>query len=620
MLLAPLVLSVLAAPSTPIQDTKVEKTVSLAHAAPKDSLFFVQATRLDALRADWLASTWFGFYQDDELKVLRETVEKLVDIAESNSEDEAGESLESELGIDPWKVLESVHGSIAIFGVPQPGQEDPAVGFLFEPGEDRGKFEELFADIKEKEGKSQVASTAEYAGVELSLFEEKEAEASDEGEEEEDADTDFTHSVFFDAGEWAGMLAANTREDLLGIVHGMIDRMSGKDAANGFEDSEALASARATVSAPGRIEVFVDLAKVLAMVKESDPPTEENEDTLEALGVDDLRWIYATADIGKGEKLGAELSIRLPDSGYLREWFGFFSPYPREMAAFAPRASTSISLAQFDVWGMWQSVWKMMEELQPETTEQARDQMTASLQQMGGFDIEKSFVSQLDGRFLSFNVPVPKEEMQAAMEATMLGELEDGTKPGEVSSPTGNAMVIGLRDGNVVSSFVQGILTAVGIQQQVETEEFQGTTIHKLATGGSGGFEWAFTKKNTAVFSQYPTALRAALRMEGAEAKDSALEVEGFKPLYATHANAAILNLANTADSLKSGLNVLQMMGPFIGMGMMRGYAEAGGEGQLPNPFDHLPTAAAIERHFKGTLVTAVTRSSGVLHVGVSTQ
>ena len=62
------------------------------------------------------------------------------------------------------------------------------------------------------------------------------------------------------------------------------------------------------------------------------------------------------------------------------------------------------------------------------------------------------------------------------------------------------------------------------------------------------------------------------------------------------------------------------MMGPFIGMGMMRGYTEAGGEGELPNPFEHLPPPTSIERHFKGTLVTSLTRASGVVHLQVATR
>ena len=608
----------------PLQDSQAEKTITLSRAVPKDALFLFQATRLDALRTDFLASAWFGFYQDDGMKPLRESVERLIHLAEENAQGGDEESPESELDIDPWAFLESLHGSIAFFGVSQAVGSEPAVGLVFEPGTEKGKFEELFTRFQEKEEKDHIRSNSEYGGVELALYEkpaesaahEPEETEEDEAVEKAESKSGLTYSTYFDAGDWAGMFAAGSREELLEIVHGMIDRMSGKDPANGLEGSETLKSARASVSTPGRIEVFVDLSKVVSMVREEEPPSEETKRVLDALAIDDLRWAYLTADVGKGEKLGAELSVRLPDSGYLREWIGCLGPFPREMAALAPRASTAISLAQFDVWAMWQSVWKMMHEIEPESTQETRDQMTTTLEQMGGLDVEKSFVSQLDGRFLTFNVPVPPEEWRA----TVASPLAEDSEPAPAASPTGSATVIGLRDATVVSGFVKGLMTAVGIYQQVETEEFQGTTIYKLESGEGSGVEWAFTKKNTGVFSQFPTALRAALRMEGAEAKDSALEIEGFKPLYAAHANAGVLGLASTPESLKTGLTALRFMAPFIAAGMAQGYARAGGDGELENPLVYLPAPSLIEKHFKGTIVTSLTRKSGVLHFQLSSQ
>ena len=616
----------------PPQDTKAEKSISLSRAVPKDAVLLVQATKLDALRADFLASAWFGFYQDDEMKALRGSIDRLFALAEKNAEGK-GKSLEDEIGVDPWAFLESLHGSIALFASMEKGQPKPALGFLFEPGAEKGKFEDLFAKFQEKEEKDRIRSSAEYGGVELAVYErdpkaeshekaekhekgeKDEKDEDDEEADEKDSSSGMAFSTYFDAGAWAGMIAANSREELLETVHGMIDRMSGKDPAGGLEGNEAVKSARASVSAPGRIEAFVDLSQIVSKLREEDPPSDEAKRVLDALAIDDLRWAYLTADVGAGEKLRAEASLRLPESGYLREWIGCLGPFPREMAGLAPRASTSISLAQFDVWAMWQSVWKMMGEIDAEKTQKARDQMTTTLQQMGGLDLEKGFLSQFDGRFLSFNVPVPHDEWRAAMPIPCPEDPKDAP-----NDAAGSAMVIGLRDTTAVSGFVKGIMTAIGIYPQVETEEFQGTTIYKLKSGSGSGAEWAFTKKNTAVYSQFPTALRAALRMEGAEAKDSALEIEGFKPLYASNANACVLGLASTAESLKSGLMALQFMAPFIGQGMAEGYQKAGGEGELENPLEHLPSAAAVAKHFKGTIVTSVTRKSGVLHLQVASQ
>jgi hypothetical protein len=625
MLIA-LLLAVLAA--APLQDTKVEKEIVLVQAVPKDAFLFAQATHLDALRADFHESAWYGFYQDEEMKPVRDAVDHLFALAEKNAE-KKDKGIAAELGFDPLDFLEALHGSIALFGVAQAGKEEPALGILFEPGAERGKFEELFGKLRDKQKETGILSTDEYAGVELSLFEsspkekgaadqekDEEKDAADDDEKDEDkSESGLANSAIFDAGGWAGMVAADTRENLLGIVHGMIDRMSGKDPSTGFAASEPLANARTTVSKAGRIEGFVDLSKVFAMIREHETPKEETDRVIDALALDDLRWVYGTADVGRGEKLGAEFSLRLPDDGYLREWIGCLGAFPRDMAGLAPSASRSITLAQIDVWALWQSAWKFAREIDPESTQMARDQMTTALQQMGGLDVEKGFVSQLDGRYMSFSVPIPAEEWRA----TLPGIAGAGAAPERQTPAGGAATVIGLRDPQAVAGFVKGLLTAIGVFSQVETEEFQGTTLYKLKSGGGAGIEWAFTKK-TGVFSQFPTAMRAALRMEGAEPKDSALEVEGFKPQYAAHADACVLGLASTAQSMKSGLSVLELIGPYVGMGMIRGYQEAGGEGEIPNPLAHLPSEAAIDRHFKGTLVTSLTRKSGVLHLQVASQ
>jgi hypothetical protein len=521
--------------------------------------------------------------------------------------------------VDPWEFCQSIHGSIAFFGVLQPGHGVPAMGLLFSPGEERGKFEEHFAKLQEKAKVESVSSVAEYAGVEISVYEpspdaKHEDPAAEEEEIDEGSDSGLEVSAIFDAGDWAGMAAAGSRERLLEMVHGMIDRMSGKDPSNGFGGDEVLSAARASVSKPGRVEGFLNISKLMSLLKQENPPSEEEQHVIDALALDDLRWAYMNADVGAGEMVGAEFAVRLPDSGYLKEWFACFGPIPRDMAGLAPRASSSINLAQIDVWALYQSIWKLVRELDSDAAEQAHDQMTSTLQQMGGLDLEKDFLSQLDGRFSSFNIPVPLEEWRAALGGFDAEELTANQAP-----PSGSAMVIGLRDPETVSAFVKGLMTAVGMFGQVETEEFQGTTVFKMQGMGGAGSEWAFTK-STAVFSQYPTALRAALRMQGAEAKDSALENERYKPLYAAHAQASVLGLASTAESFKSGLLALEMIGPLLGMGMVQGFAEAGGEGELPNFFEHLPSAAAIERHFHGTLVSSLTRKSGVLHLKVASQ
>jgi len=534
--------------------------------------------------------------------------------------------------------VRSVHGAAAAFGVMQHAHEEPVIGVLVDPGEPRGPFEDLVAKFLDgrKHDSGTVATSEDYAGVELRTFEktseakpEKESpkhppKHAKEDEEEQDSEgedepapergPETHHFAYFEIGGVAAFVEAPDRERLLETAHGVVDRASGKDASAGVEGAPSLAQARSSVAKPGRVELFLDLAAVVELAKAEKPPKEDEEKILARLGVDGLRWLYASADLGKGEDVSLDLSAKIPEKGYLRDWIGFLGKAPKEFAALAPRDSTAISIASYDVFGLWQSAWKFAAEVDEEGTQQARSQMEAGLAQVGAGDLEKSLLSQIDGRFLSFNVAIPEDEWKAQIPGAMQAPIESGTggsgTGGAGAGHQGSTMVFGLRDVSAVSRFVEETLKGIGAFDSVKTEDFQGNMLYEFSAGGGPGFHWGFLKQGIAV-SQSPTALRAAFRMEGAERKDSALEKASFKPLYDAHADAGVLGLATTADSLKSGLLAVQAMRAVVGMNAMMTGKGAADDG----PLAHLPSAAAIDRHFKGTTASTVSRSGGVLHL-----
>jgi hypothetical protein len=606
-----------------------ESAAPLARLAPKDAFFLVQAKNLDALRADFEAGAWFGLYQDEEMKGLRGWFEEAW--KKQKEAATAGASSSGSSSFDPWEVVRSVHGAAAGFAVLQSGQKEPALGLLVDPGEPRGPFEDFAAkcleDVRHQPG--MIEASEEYAGVELRTFEKKpEEKAEDESaktgpkhangkEKEEDAEEDdeapreksdkIRHFAYFERGGVAGLVMAPEREQLLEVAHGIIDRSSGKDPSPGVEGSSALGEARASVAKPGRVELFLDLAKVIELMKAESPPKEEDEKIQGKLGVDGLRWVYASADLGKGENVSLDFSVRIPEKGYLREWIGLLGKAPKELAALAPRDSAAVSIGQFDLWGLWQSTWKFAAEVNADATEKVRSQMEAGLAQVGAGDLEKSLLAQIDGRFLSFEVAIPEDEWLKAQAPEGLQSSEGPSAGSTVTGHQGTAMVFGLRDAQAVARFVEQILKGIGAFDAVKTEDFQGNQVFAYSMGAGPSFQWAFLKQGLA-FSRSPTAIRAALRMEGAERKDSALEKESFKPLYDAHADAGVLGLATTADSLKSGLAVVQTMREMTRKG---GSADDG-------PLEHLPTTAAIDRHFHGTIATTVSRAGGVLHLQLS--
>ena len=601
-----------------------ESAPPLARLAPKDAFFLLQARNVDALRADFEAGAWYGLYQDDEMKGLRGWFEEAW-----KKEKEAATAGKS--SVDPWEVVRSVHGAAAAFGVLQPGSKEPALGLLVDPGEPRGPFEDLAAkcmeDVKHEPG--MIEASEEYSGVELRTFEKKPEEKADqpdktgpqhangkEKEEDEDAPrgeaSKIRHFAYFEHGGVAGLVLAPEREQLLEVAHGIIDRSAGKDPSPGVEGAPALGEARASVAKPGRVELFLDLAKVIELVKAESPPKAEDEKVLGKLGVDGLRWMYASADLGKGERVSSDFSVKIPEKGYLRDWIGLLGKAPKELAALAPRDSTAVSIGQFDLWGLWQSAWKFAAEIDAEATEKTRSQMDAALAQVGAGDLEKSLLAQIDGRFLTFNVAIPEDEWKAQMPEAF--QASDGASSGTTGTGhQGSAMVFGLRDAQAVSRFVEQILKGIGAFDSVKTEDFQGNQVYAFSTGTGPAFQWAFLKQGLAL-SKSPTAIRAALRMEGAERKDSALEKESFKPLYDAHADAGVLGLSTTADSLKAGLAAVATMRA-VAMGAMM--ARKGGSLD-EGPLAYLPSAAAIDRHFQGTTATTVSRAGGVLHLQLS--
>ena len=620
-------------PPTKAAPASTEAAPLLARLAPKDAFFLVQAKNVDALRADFEAGAWYGLVQDDEMKGLRGWFEDAVREAKAKEEASTGGAS----SMDPWELLRSVHGSAAGFGVLQRGQKEPVLGLLVDPGEPRGPFEDLTAKFLDewKHEPGTVGTNEEYSGVELRTFE-KTSEAKPEKEspklpkedvEDRESERDEEHAperapethyfAFLEAGGVSTFLAAPDRERLLETAHGIVDRASGKDTSPGVEGAPSLTQARASVAKPGRIECFLDLAAVVEIAKAEKPPKEDEEKVLSKLGVDGLRWLYASADIGKGEDVSLEFSAKIPEKGYIRDWIGFLGKAPKELAALAPRDSAAISIASYDVFGLWQSAWKFAAEVDEEGTQQARSQMEAGLAQVGAGDLEKSLLSQIDGRFLSFNVAIPEDEWKAQMPGATQASIVSGTggsgTGGAGTGHQGSAMVFGLRDVSSVSRFVEETLKGIGAFDSVKTEDFQGNTLYEFSAGGGPGFHWGFLKQGIVV-SQSPTAIRAAFRMEGAERKDSALEKESFKPLFETHADAGVLGLATTAESLKSGLLAIQAMRAVAGMNAMmtgKGSADDG-------PLAHLPSAAAIDRHFKGTTASTVSRSGGVLHLQLS--
>lgn len=599
----------------PLQDTKpAAPPLDLLRAVPKDVWGFAALRDLDGLRADFEKHAVRGLYMDPDSSVLRDWFEQ--EFAKETSTKDPKSAEVKRLALD---FLASVHGSMALCMTPPAQGTEPDALFLVDPGTPRAGFEKVFDDFLEHMTKETVATTSTYEGVELHISEDKRSDAAKASPAK-----GMNAGVVFDAGTFAGMSIAHGRERALELAQAAIDHLHGKAAGETIAANPRYLATNSGVSARGRLEMFLDLESFLPVVLAKEAPRNgpEQKQILESLGMTQLGWAILAADIAPGEAVRVEMALALPEKGLLYDLLGLFGQLPMDAARALPKESQGVTLYSIDVPGLWKWIFEFVKQVNPEAGEMTQAQLAAAGQALGGIDIEKDLVAQLTGEFGTNLIDVPGEEWMDANGAAGVEEDEgdeggESGDEGQMSAPAieppkgtllGNAWWIGLRDAKTFRGTLENVLDATGMSEQIETEEFQGQTIWTLPLPTGAGFSFACTSKGF-VLSQYPTALRSLLRMDGAQSKDSVLERDSFKPLFAENREAGMLSVTHTASMLKTIWGALEMATVQMGR---RG---AAGVGDL---LQHLPPIEVIERHFQGTATSAVRRKGNVLQLRMS--
>ncbi|MBK7644781.1 MAG: hypothetical protein IPJ19_17355 [Planctomycetes bacterium] len=587
----------------PYQDAKTAAPLDLLRAVPKDAWMFAQVHDFDALRGDLEKNAFWKLYQDPESTGLRDWAENLFKQGAENQVDPTAEEFMDFLG--------SVHGSMLVFVAPPASGSEPDFVLIVDPGGPRDAFEKHFDKFVESEMKKLISSTSTYDGVELHVCEEKPAEEKPgPAGSPPPAPKPVHHSVYFDSGSFAAMSASTDAGHALELAQATIDRLRGKEAAEGVAASARYLEAKASASARGRIEVFADFAQLVPVMLADRKAVSESEDKmLAALGLPDTRWAYLTADAGSGEQARIEFSLALAEKGLLHELVALLGKLPREAARAFPKESQGVTLYAIDVPGLWSWIWKLVEVTKPGGAQAARAQLQGAGQAMGGIDIEKDVIGQLSGEFGMNLIEVPADEWLAANPLGGGMDEEDEQDPDAAPKPAiqvpkggslGQAWWIGLRDSKAFGSTLESVLEATGIAAQFETEDFQGKTVWSLPMPTGGSLSYSFTNKGM-VISTYPSALRSVLRMEGKEAPDSALERPSFKPVIAENPDAGVFSITNTGAMMKSMLSAFTMVNTQ--------FAARGAD----NAFPELPPVEAIDRYFQGTATTTMRHKNGVL-------
>lgn len=560
----------------------------LVRASPAESVAWLGLSDLDGLRAQGKQNAWFQMLHDAEFDPMWGWFHE-----------QMGEGDLPE-GLDPLAILDSIHGSTAIFVTPAAeGSDQPlgAIGVLIEPGKDRAAYDAHVAKIIAAIEKDATRSSDSYAGVQLTLF-----------ETQDDPPDGPQLLVYSEADGLSSWVFGASRESALSAAHGVLDRAKGQAAGAGIAANPQFAAARQSAgdpTRPARIEGFVDLATLIELAQLEDPPDADDQKLMDTLGVQEMRWAYASCDIGEGESMSMRFALSLPQKGALARWLECLKPISRDFAKVMPRDSASISLFHLDIWGLWESIWATMSQIDPEKTKKHRDEFTAMQQSMGGLDLEGDLLKQLTGDIAAFEVKVPDEEWKAA-----LGELVEAGDEAEQKLAgvprIGQAWVIGVRDAEAIEGFLDTVLGMIGMQEALDTDEIEGHPVTQLALPTGATLSWCFDAQR-AIFSNYPTALRAALAQVRKPDAGSALDSPRFKPYIESNKDACGLTLAGSAETAKSALGGFAMLGSI-----------AGGGGSPDSDFPPTPAPEVADRYLKGTLVWAMVHKAGLLEIELS--
>lgn len=545
----------------------------LAEIIPADAVVAAWVEDVDGLRETLEGNAWYRFFLDEEIQATwRGFAGWFEEQVEAELGDESGATdADDEDGLDPLEVWRAIHGSFAAFVSPTDDPDVPAYGVLVRPGDDRDAFDGLYDGVVARCEETWVSSAADYAGVDLLVFE----GSADDGPE---------FSVFFELADLNARVGGPDRETALAIAHGVIDRWQ-TGQGEGIEASQLLAEARQKTAIQGAIEAFVDVQGLLDWAMQGEEEDEEWQKIEELLRLRDVHWVHARAGFGDGERLDKVVTFDVPEEGLLRELLSCMGPAPLELARLAPADSKSLNLYSVDLLRLADVILDAVREFDPTFEEEELAEMEMGLD----LDLRDDLLAHVSGEFVQFTMDVPEAEWLAANpQVAWLDEAVSSKLP-----RIGQAVVGRLVDGAALEASLTRVLENMGMAPMIETEDFQGFSVRRMDMGGPQ-VAWAIAADRI-VISTYPTALRAALRRVTEAGDRSIVDDPLFGPELKRNDRASFLGITRTAFVLRTWMQLAEI--PFAMFGGMLG---SGG------PPPEMPDASIVDRYFKGTLVWAV--------------
>lgn len=545
---------------------------------PAEAFVVVSTAPWDEIRSRSAGNAWLGFFGDPGWDDAKTRLEEAV-FSHSHLSDEA-----ALWSFDALAVLGAVHGSSAFF-VSGLGKE-PHFGLLLEPGEPRAAFDEQWTRLFERLPPGLELSAQRVGDLELSLLRGKGFGAGKEV------------AVLFDAGDLVGALVGTQAEALVGLACGIVGRRRGAEGTPGFAAHAGFLEARGRSATTPALRCFLDTDRLFETVQavgraqalaQGRVQDEKMLRVIEALGVTDVDWLYAEADVGPREQLDLTLRMDLPACSLLTDLMRFLGPLPVNMLSLMPEDSTSIGLSNYDLSSAFLTLKDFLAEWYPAAAEELEAGL-ASLADEFEIDLEKDVIDQLSGRFGTFEMPVPSEEI-----VDPFGFLTAST-----ALSRGSAVILGLVEPDVVAGTIDHVIGILGAEDLMQVEEFQGSEIRTLGFGPFG-VSWTFLERQLVV-SMFPTALSAVLERAGQQGLPSAASNKNFgQALKSFGGEASIVSLADTRSTLEATLAALGVVQGLGGTAWAVAGQPAGAAVAFPFSDVLLPEPEIAGEYFEGT-------------------
>ncbi len=539
-------------------------------ALPAESVLTLTTEPLAQLRAVWGQSTWSRFLADPGFDGIERWILGMWDQAGLPA---------ARTELLPWRVLAGVEGRVGAFLAPTDEVGELATGFLLEAAP--GAWELLLAALADEDG-----------------FEALSMEPGETVRARSISAFDTSEVVLARTGELVVLVFAPDADDALGVTRDLLDRATRSDAPRGLESAPAYRDAVRGTS-PAAAQLVLSLQELIRAL-EGETSTEERE-RLALIGLDRMRWIATEVRLGTGEELEFALRIDLPEGGLIADLAGFLGPLPHAELALLPAQSMNVSLASFDVWGTYRRVVDFLSANFPKEYGELRNGLD-QVETISGIDVEGDLISQITGRFASFSMPLPHDEVFGSL------PLVD-VSPDSILNQ-GGGWIIGLRDTDPVEDVLYQLLDVVGLGLNVDVRDVAGVDVESLDLGISR-LSWAFVDEHL-LLSEYPTAMRAMIeRITGVEEK-SAADRELFQVALAAVPKASVLSVTETRVSVETLLESFRLMDEVLKMtgGMLEGEMFPAFLNAIP-----WPEPGIAKDHFQGTVGASVSRQAGALEL-----